>query len=115
MTKQLKLNRDFTGLVISKFVFDYEGIIDGDKFDVQVYVEIKNRKVNITKIDCIDCELTQLDKDFIQNDLLDNIKQGNLNLPETIYYDCSDTNLVSDKGYLTDFVGGDWYPHEIKI
>lgn len=113
MSTTFKLNRDFTGIQVTNFVFDYEGVVDGERFDIQVYVQVKEQIVSITNIDCIDYELTKEEKEFIENDFLDYIKKDELNLPESIYYDCSRDNLISKEGYLQDFVGGDWYPHHI--
>ena len=116
MTKEtFKLNYGFTSIWVKNFVINYELEVGGETCDVFVHIKVKDNKVSITSFESCDYELSNELKKEIKKDLIENIKECNLNLPSTIYYDCSNDNLISKEGYLKQFEGGDWYPHHIKM
>lgn len=113
MTKNFSIDKSFTGIKVKNFTFYYDVTIDNEVCSVQVHVEVVDKKVNIKRIYSDDYKVTNEDKEMITKDFFENIENTEINFPEYIFFDCSNKNLINEKGYLKDFNGGDWYPHEI--
>jgi hypothetical protein len=114
MSKKFTLDFGFTGMKVKDFVFYYDLEINRELCSVQVYVEIVNKDIRIKGIECVDYRLSNEDMETIIKDFNEKVDNDEINFPETVFFDCSNKNLVDERNCLKDFTGGDWYPHELK-